>query len=98
VETTILPLEAVPRAIVNEDTRGLVKLIVEAGTRRLLGASAIADGAGDLIQTAVLAIELGLTAGQLASSWAPYLTMAEALRLAAQTFDRDVAKLSCCAA
>jgi mercuric reductase len=98
VDTTVLPLDAVPRAIVNGDTRGLVKLVAEAGTGRPLGASAIADGAGDLIQAAVLAIDQGLMVGQLASAWAPYLTMAEALKLAAQTFERDVAKLSCCAA
>ncbi len=35
---------------------------------------------------------------ELGAVWAPYLTMAESLRLAAQTFTRDVAKLSCCAA
>ena len=98
VETTALPLEAVPRALVNGDTRGLVKLVAEAGTKRLIGASVIADGAGDVIQAAILAIDQALSTDQLASSWAPYLTMAEGLKLAAQTFDRDVAKLSCCAA
>ena len=35
---------------------------------------------------------------ELARTWAPYLAMAEGLKLAAQTFQRDVAKLSCCAA
>jgi mercuric reductase len=98
VETALLPLEAVPRALVNGDTRGLVKLVAEARTRRLIGASVIADGAGDVIQAAVLAIDQGLSADRLASVWAPYPTMAEGLKLAAQTFDRDVAALSCCAA
>jgi len=98
VETRVLPLEAIPRALVNGDTRGLFKLVAEAGTGRLLGASAIADGAGEVISSAVLAIERGMTVDELASAWAPYLTMAEGLKLAAQTFTRDVAKLSCCAA
>jgi mercuric reductase len=39
-----------------------------------------------------------MTVGELASTWAPYLTMAEGLKLTAQTFARDVATLSCCAA
>jgi mercuric reductase len=94
----VLPLEAVPRALVNGDIRGLVKLVAEAGTRRLLGASVVAAGAGEVIQAAVLAIDRRLTVDELASTWAPYLTMAEGLRLAAQTFERDVARLSCCAA
>jgi len=98
VETRVLPLSAVPRALVNGDTRGLVKLVAEAETGRLLGASMLADGAPDAIQAAVLAIDHGLTVHDLASSWAPYLAMAEGIKLAAQTFTRDVTKLSCCAA
>jgi mercuric reductase len=98
VETRVLALDAIPRALVNGDTRGLVKLVAEAGSGRLLGASMVAEGAGEAIQSAVLAIERGMTVGELASTWAPYLTMAEGLKLAAQTFERDVAKLSCCAA
>jgi mercuric reductase len=98
VETALLPLEAVPRALVNRETDGLVKLVAEAGSGRLLGASMLAEGAGDVIQAAVLAIRHGLTTSELASTFHPYLTMAEALKLAAQTFTRDVEKLSCCAA
>ena len=98
VETSVLPLDAVPRALVNDDTRGTFKLVAEADSRRLLGASIIAHGAGDVIQSAVLAIGHEMTVDQLSSTWAPYLTMAEGLKLAAQTFGRDVAKLSCCAA
>ena len=98
VETTTLPLEAVPRALVNGDTRGLFKLVAEAGSGRLLGASILAAGAPDVIQSAVLAIERGMTVNELSGTWAPYLAMAEGLKLAAQTFKRDVTKLSCCAA
>ena len=98
VATTVLPLEAVPRALVNGDTRGLFKLVAEAGSGRLLGAGILARGAPDVIQSAVLAIAHGMTVDELARTWAPYLTMAEGLKLAAQTFERDVSKLSCCAA
>ena len=98
VATSVLPLSAVPRALVNHDTAGLVKLVAEAGTGRLLGASVLAEGAGDVIQAAVLAIRHGITTAELAATFHPYLTMAEGLKLAAQTFTRDVEKLSCCAA
>jgi mercuric reductase len=97
-ECRVLPMSAVPRAVVNLDTRGFVKLVAEAATGRIVGATVVADGAGDVIQGAVYAIQFGLTTEQLASTWAPYLTFAEGLRLAAQTFTRDVSKLSCCAA
>jgi len=97
-ECRVLPLSAVPRALVNRDTRGFVKIVAERASGRIIGATAVADGAGDVIQAAVYAIQFGLTTDQVAGTWAPYLTFAEAFKLAAQTFKRDVSKLSCCAA
>ncbi|EST34277.1 mercury(II) reductase [Streptomyces roseochromogenus] len=92
-----LDLAYVPRALVRRDTRGLVRIVAEAGTGRLLGVHAVADGAGDLITAATYALTAQMTVGQLARTWAPYLTTAEALRLAAQMYTGDVARLSCCA-
>jgi len=97
-ECRVLPMSAVPRALVNRDTRGFMKIVAEAGRGKILGASMVADGAGDVIQSVVLAIQFGLTTDDVANTWAPYLTFAEAFKLAAQTFNRDVSRLSCCAA
>ncbi|MGH3312720.1 MAG: mercury(II) reductase [Streptomyces sp.] len=93
----VLPLEYVPRALANRDTRGLVKLVTDARTGRVLGVHVIADAAGEIITAATYTLTAAMTVDQLAHTWAPYLTMAEALKLAAQTFTSDVAKLSCCA-
>src|SRR6266511_30558 len=76
----------------------LVKLVADADTSRLLGAHVIAEGAGEVIAAAVYALANHMTVAQMADLWCPYLTMAEALKLAAQTYTRDVSKLSCCAA
>jgi mercuric reductase len=94
----VLDLTHVPRAIVNHDTRGVIKLVAEYTTRKVLGVHALADGAGDLVLAGVYAIKFGLTVNDLATTWAPYLTMSEALRLVAQSFTTDVDRLSCCAA
>jgi mercuric reductase len=94
----VLPLSAVPRAVTGRDTRGVVKLVAEAGTGRVRGVHAVADGAGEMISAAGYAIRAGMTVADLAEAWAPYLTMSEGLRLAAQAFSRDVSRLSCCAA
>jgi mercuric reductase len=95
---SVLPLAYVPRAIVNGDTRGLIKLVADASTDRLLGVHVLADGAGEVVQAGVYALMAGLTVTEIAGAFHPYLTVAEGLKLAAQTFNRDVAKLSCCAA
>jgi mercuric reductase len=94
----VLPLSAVPRAAAGRDTRGVVKLVTEAGAGRLRGVHVVAEGAGEMITAAVYAIRAQMTVTDLAGTWAPYLTMSEGLRLAAQAFGRDVSKLSCCAA
>ena len=93
-----LPLEHVPRAIVSRNTRGLVKLVAERESGRIVGAHLVGAGAGDVILAASLAIQTGMTVEQLASGWNPYLTLGEGLYLAAQSFTRDPSKLSCCAA
>jgi mercuric reductase len=97
-ECRVLELEHVPRARVNRDTRGGIKLVAQRETGRILGMSAVAEGAGDIILAGVYAVRFGLTVADLAGTWAPYLTMAETVKLAAQTFAVDVSKLSCCAA
>jgi mercuric reductase len=96
-DSRTLPLDAVPRALVNFDTRGFVKLVAEAGTGRLLGVQIVAPEAGEVIQAAALAIRARMTVHDLADQLFPYLTMVEGLRLAAQTFTKDVSQLSCCA-
>jgi len=97
IKTSVLPLEAVPRAIVNHETTGVFKLVADAKTGKLLGAHVVAEHAGEVIYAATLAVKFGLTITDLRETLAPYLTMAEGLKLAALTFDQDVGKLSCCA-
>jgi mercuric reductase len=97
-KTSILPLTAVPRALVNQDTHGLFKLVADEITDKLLGVHILAENAGDVIYSGVLAIKFNLTVADITTTFDPYLTMAEGLKLAAQTFGKDVSKLSCCAA
>ena len=97
VKVSLLPLDAVPRALAARDTRGLIKLVADKASDRLLGGQIMAPEGADSIQTLVLAIRHGMTAAELGATIFPYLTTVEGLKLAAQTFDRDVAKLSCCA-
>ena len=98
VESRTLGLDNVPRALVDFDTRGFIKLVVEQASQRLLGVQAVTPQAGELIQTAALAIRARMTAQDLGDQLFPYLTMVEGLKLAAQTFRKDVKQLSCCAA
>ena len=93
-----LPLSYVPRALVARDTRGFIKLVADEKTNLLVGAHILAPEAGEIIQEAAMAIRFGIRVDEIAAMLHPYLTHAEGLKLAAQTFKKDVARLSCCAA
>lgn len=97
VRTSTIGLDRVPRALAARDTRGLIKLVADAISGQLLGAHVLAPEGADSIQTATLAIRQSLTVDDLADTIFPYLTTVEGLKLAALSFGRDIAKLSCCA-
>lgn len=97
VKTSVITLDNVPRAAAARDTRGVIKLVADAKTDRLLGGQIAAPEGSDTIQTLAMTLKFGMTAGALGETIFPYLTTVEGLKLAAQTFDKDVAKLSCCA-
>ncbi|HHO67598.1 MAG TPA: mercury(II) reductase, partial [Gammaproteobacteria bacterium] len=60
-DSRTLELDNVPRALANFDTRGFIKLVAEKDGGRLLGAQVLADGAGEIIQSAALAIRNRMT-------------------------------------
>jgi mercuric reductase len=94
----VLGMDQVPRAMVRRDTLGVAKIVAERDSGRVVGVHLLGDGAGDAILAGVYAIETRRTVADLADSWNPYLTMGEAIHLAALSFTRDPGKLSCCAA
>jgi mercuric reductase len=97
VKSGLLPLDAVPRALAARDTRGLIKLVADRATDRLLGAHILAPEGCDSIQTAALAIKHGMTTKELGETIFPYLATVEGLKLVALSFGKDVTRLSCCA-
>ncbi len=96
-DSRVLTLDNIPRSLANFETSGFVKLVIDVNSQRILGAQILASEAGEMIQTAVLAIKNEMTVEDLAGLLFPYLTMVEGLKLCAQTFARDVSELSCCA-
>lgn len=95
IQTTVMDIRISARAQV-EDRKGQVKLVLDP-SERLLGVHLLMPQACEAIFAAHLALKAGMRAQDLVESFAPYLTYAETLRLAAQTLQTDVHKLSCCA-
>ncbi|PKH05925.1 mercury(II) reductase [Moritella sp. Urea-trap-13] len=96
-DSRVLDMENVPRALANFETDGFIKLVINLDSQQLIGAQILAHEGGELIQSAALAISNKMTVNELADQLFPYLTMVESLKLCAQTFNKDVKELSCCA-
>lgn len=92
----VLPLDLVPKAQITRDTRGLIKLVADSETKRVVGLHILAPHAADLIQEGVLAVKFRLTIDDLIDTVHVFPTLSEAIKLAAQSFYRDVGALSCC--
>jgi mercuric reductase len=97
VAVNTLPVTAIPKAHVTGHTAGVIKLVADRDTDRLLGAHLVCHRAAELVNEAALALRLKATVSDVANTLHVYPSMGEGLRLCAQGFDRDVSKLSCCA-
>lgn len=74
------PMMANSRARTNFDTDGLIKVIVDAETDRILGVHMMGPGAGELISEAVLAIEYGASAEDIGRTCHAHPTLSEAVK------------------
>lgn len=97
VITSILPVSAIPKGHVTGATAGLIKMVADKPTGRLLGVHLACHHGAELINEAALAVRLRATIEDLVNTLHVYPSMGEGLRLCAQGFSRDVRKLSCCA-
>jgi dihydrolipoamide dehydrogenase len=86
VKVARFPWSASGRALTFDRPEGVTKLIIDPETERVLGAGITGHGAGELIGEAVLAIEMGATAFDLASSVHPHPTLSETLMECAEVF------------
>jgi dihydrolipoamide dehydrogenase len=82
------PFSATPRAKTLADTDGMVKIIADAKTDRLLGFLVIGPRAGDLIAEAALAFEFGASAEDIARGMHAHPTLSEAVKEAALAVDK----------
>ena len=92
-----LLMKDVPKARAIREERGIIKMVVEANTKRILGVHMLGERAADVIHEAALAIKHRMTIDDIIDLVHVYPTMSEAIKMVAQMFYKDVTKLSCCA-
>ncbi|XP_028552567.1 dihydrolipoyl dehydrogenase, mitochondrial-like [Dendrobium catenatum] len=85
------PFLANSRAKAIDDAEGIVKIIAEKETDKILGVHIMAPNAGELIHEAVLALHYGASSEDIARTCHAHPTMSEALKEAAMaTYDRPI--------
>jgi mercuric reductase len=89
-------MSKVPKAILIRETRGLIKMVAEATTGRVLGVHILADNAADIIHEGVLAVKYKLTIDDLIDTVHVFPTLAESTKLVALSFRKNLDELSCC--
>ena len=92
-----IPIHLVPRAGAIRDERGIIKMVLEVATGKVLGVSMVGRDAGEVIHEAAMGMRFGATVRDFIDMIHVYPTMAEALKIVALSFFKDVEKMSCCA-
>ena len=85
-EVAKFPWSASGRALSFDRTDGVTKMLIDPETDRLLGVGIAGAGAGELIAEAVLAMEMGATAEDIALTVHPHPTLSETLMECADAF------------
>jgi dihydrolipoamide dehydrogenase len=78
------PFSVLGRALANADTDGFVKVVIDAGTKEVLGIHVVGNGASDVIAEAALAIEMGALADDISLTIHAHPTLPEAIMEAAK--------------
>lgn len=89
----IFPWAANGRSLTIGRTEGVTKLLFAEDSRRLIGMAAVGPQAGDLVAEAVLAIEMGCDAADLALTIHPHPTLSETVAMAAEVFEGTITDL-----
>ncbi|MHB8231489.1 MAG: mercury(II) reductase [bacterium] len=97
IEKVLFPISYTPKAQAIFKTEGLIKMIAEKDTGKVIGIHILAHNSSETIQQASLYLQNNYTVERIGREIGVYPTMAEALKLCAQTFTKDISKLSCCA-
>lgn len=91
-----LRMAHVPKAKAQGETRGLIKMVVDPTTEAIMGVHIVSPLAAELIPEATLMVKHKLTLDDLLDTVYVCPTTAEAMKLVAQSFKRDITRMSCC--
>jgi mercuric reductase len=95
-DSRTVKMKDIVKAQIIDAKKGLIKMVVEKGSKRIMGVHVMAENAAEFIGEAALAIKHRMTIDDIIDTVHVFPTVAESLRIVALSFYKDVEKLSCC--
>ncbi|MEM3267278.1 MAG: mercury(II) reductase [Conexivisphaerales archaeon] len=92
----VIELKDVPKAVMLGEPEGMVKLVVDPYSYKVVGLHILSPLATEFIIEGAYAIKYGLTFREIMDMTHIFPTLAEGIKLSAQAFVRDISKMSCC--
>ncbi|EQB67864.1 MAG: hypothetical protein AMDU1_APLC00091G0005 [Thermoplasmatales archaeon A-plasma] len=96
VTSRTIPLSAVPKARILREEHGSIKIVVDPDSNRIVGVHAVSPYAAEFIMEGVVAVKQGMTFNDIIENSHIFPTVSEGIKLAAQSFTRDLSMMSCC--
>ena len=93
----MIPMSLVPRTGAVRETSGVIKMVADRTTKKVLGVSMHGMNAAEVIHEAAMGLRFGASIDDFGHMLHVYPTMSEALKIAALSYTKDVSKMSCCA-
>lgn len=91
-----IPMELVPKARAVKDTRGAIKMVIDNKTKRIIGVHILSPIAADLIHEATFILKANMTIYDVIDTLHVFPTLSESIKIAAQSFTRDISRMACC--
>lgn len=88
-----LECKVVPKADLIHETQGYIKMVIEDKSERVIEVHLLAPGAADIIHAAVMAVKFKHTIRDIRSTLFVFPILSESIKLAAQSFTKEVASL-----
>lgn len=92
----VLNFSEVAKARIIGNTRGVIKMVADNQTHRVLGIHILCPNAADIITEAALIIKNKYTLEDVVDTIHIFPTLAESIKIVAQSYFRDVGATSCC--
>ncbi len=95
-ECRAIGMDRIPKALTVGDTRGVLKMVADTKTRRVVGVHIVSPLAADMIHAAAYALRGRLTVEDIIDTVHAFPTFSEAIKFAAESFHHDMSQMSCC--